>query len=120
MHPPRKFVLKILGSQQGCKRVLWVRGNGPRELIVEKKSQWADELRELIPKPPCRDRPFVCDGLPELCDVVVIGENPAQIMNSDWWGFWDVNRFNFGKFEKAYKEARLANNEPTPFSKTLI
>src|SRR5215475_3894200 len=46
------------------------------ELFVEEKSQWAGELHELIPK-PCRDRPFVCRGLPEMCDVVVVGENPG-------------------------------------------
>jgi hypothetical protein len=46
-----------------------------------------------------------------LCDVVVIGENPAQTMKDDWWRFWDdKNGFNLGKFEEAYKEARLANN----------
>jgi len=64
--------------------------------VAEEKSEWADELRNLIPK-PCPDRPFVCAGLPELCDVVVIGENPATKMKIDWWCFWtDKNGFNFG------------------------
>jgi hypothetical protein len=77
------------------------------------------ELGSLIKK-PCYDRPFVCDGLPRSCDVVVIGENPATKMNSDWWDFWDdENGFNLSKFEKAYQEARQADDKP-PISPTRL
>ena len=48
----------------------------------------SSELHRLIPD-PCFDRPFVCDGPPESCDVMVIGENPATKMGTDWWSFWD-------------------------------
>jgi hypothetical protein len=79
----------------------------------------ADELRKLIPR-PCYDRPFVCDGLPVSCDVVVIGENPATKMNIDWWHFWDdENGFNLGKFEEAYEEARRVKDKP-PISRTRL
>jgi hypothetical protein len=71
----------------------------------------ADELHRLIPA-PCNDRPFVCDGLPGSCDVVVIGENPATPMNGDWWRFWDgENGFNLGEFEHAYEEERRARGQ---------
>jgi hypothetical protein len=72
----------------------------------------ADELHRLIPS-PCCDRPFVCDGLPESCDVVVIGENPATKINVNWWRFWDdKNGFNLAKFERAYEKARVADGKP--------
>jgi len=80
---------------------------------VEKKSRWADELHELIPK-PCRDRPFVCDGPPEKCDVVVIGENPGTKIKNDWWCFWDKKGFDLAKFERAYIEARRLANRRRP------
>ncbi len=68
----------------------------------------SSELHRLIPD-PCFDRPFVCDGPPESCDVMVIGENPATKMGTDWWSFWDDEKgFDLGKFERAYEEARLA------------
>jgi hypothetical protein len=90
-------------------------GLDPRELFVEEKSQWADELHELIREKPCRDRPFVCDWLPELCDVVVIGENPGTEMKNDWWCFWDDTKgFDLGKFERAYIEARRLANRSRP------
>ena len=63
-------------------------------------------LHSVIPK-PCDSRPFVCDGRPESCNVIVIGENPATIMNTDWWTFWnDETGFNFVKFQEKYEEAR--------------
>lgn len=77
------------------------------------------ELRSLIKK-PCYDRPFVCDGSPRSCDIVVIGENPATKMKGDWWHFWDdKNGFNLGKFENAYEKARLADDKP-PISPTRL
>jgi hypothetical protein len=49
---------------------------------------------------PCYERPFVCDGLPESCSVIIIGENPATSMQTDWWDFWnDETGFDLGKFE---------------------
>jgi hypothetical protein len=64
----------------------------------------AELLKLNVPKPCCGQRPFVCDGLPESCDVVVIGDNPGRLMNKDWWQFWhDENGFNLGEFEQAYR-----------------
>jgi len=89
--------------------------------MAKEKSRWADELRNLIKDHPCHDRPFVCDGLPELCDVVVIGENPATEMNEDWWSFWDkkIGGFDLCEFEEAYEKARVARGKP-PKSKTRL
>jgi hypothetical protein len=70
-----------------------------------------DELRKLIPA-PCRDRPFVCDGQPERCDVIVIGENPAINLNADWWRFWDdATGFDLAEFEREYASARQTSGK---------
>ena len=76
-------------------------------------------LHRTIPK-PCYERPFVCDGLLESCTVVVIGENPATEMRTDWWSFWnDKNGFDLRKFESEYQELRLASGK-RPISNTRI
>jgi hypothetical protein len=67
---------------------------------------------------PCNERPFVCDGLPETCNVIIIGENPATKLNVDWWSFWnDANGFDLAKFEKQYQETRRSFGKE-PVSKT--
>ncbi|TAL55123.1 hypothetical protein [Pandoraea sp.] len=35
-------------------------------------------------------RPFVCDGNPLLCDVFIVGANPASEMATGFWDFWDT------------------------------
>ncbi len=58
---------------------------------------------------PCFDRPFVCDGRPECCTVIVIGENPATRMYKDWWSFWDDGTgFDLRMFEDQYETSRRA------------
>jgi hypothetical protein len=76
-------------------------------------SNMAKQLHKLIHQ-PCFDRPFVCDGLPEQCNVIVIGENPATRLKTDWWSFWnDKTGFDLQKFERMYaKERQLKNNRP--------
>jgi hypothetical protein len=74
-------------------------------------SNW-NELRSLIPQ-PCHDRPFVCDGLPDSCEVIVIGENPATKTRSDWWKFWsDEGGFDLQQFERTYEKARVDAKKP--------
>lgn len=68
-------------------------------------------FHSVIPN-PCILRPFVCDGRPEFCDVIVIGENPATEMNTDWWSFWnDDTGFDLHKFECTYEATRLARGK---------
>ena len=56
---------------------------------------------------PCFQRPFVCNGLPSNCEVIVIGENPATPLSIDWWSFWKPNTgFDFDAFEMHYAEER--------------
>ena len=33
---------------------------------------WTQILKAVIPS-PCYERPFVCDGFPDTCEVLVIG-----------------------------------------------
>lgn len=65
------------------------------------------QLRKIIPQ-PCFERPFVCDGQPDSCTVIVIGENPATPLSYDWWEFWnDQKGFNLQEFEIRYEADRL-------------
>ena len=66
-------------------------------------------------------RPFVCDGLPEKCTVLVIGENPGTKTNQPWGRFWD-NRsgfFDLPRFEADYREKRISEGKK-PFSQTRL
>jgi hypothetical protein len=72
---------------------------------------FASKLRELLPA-PCRDRPFECDGLPQACDVMLIGENPATDLDEDWWLHWsDTEGCNKKTTDDAYLAARRARLE---------
>ena len=72
------------------------------------------QLHTMLPK-RCFDRPFVCDGLPENCAVIVIGENPALKLGVDWWTFWDDDSgFDLRRFEKLFKEKRVASGKRRP------
>jgi hypothetical protein len=66
------------------------------------------DLRSFIPPSPYYGRPFTCDGLPELCTVIVIGENASTDMHTDWWTWWpnDKDGFNLSKFESDYDKQR--------------
>ena len=69
------------------------------------------DLHSIIPH-PCHDRPFVCDGLPQSCTVLVVGENPATNMDTNWWSYWsDETGFNLSKFEYDYEARRRAQGK---------
>lgn len=70
-----------------------------------------DELAEIIGTPTFL-RPFVCDGSPLLCQVFIVGFNPASLMEVDFWTFWDdENGFDrsawFGKYQLERKSQPL-------------
>lgn len=75
----------------------------------------AVQLHILIPT-PCFERLFVCDGLPEACDVIVIGENPAVRLEPDWWTFWDdASGFDLQRFSSVYAAKRKSEGKrPIP------
>ncbi len=70
------------------------------------------QLKEII-RPDCKDRPFVCDGFPCQSEAIIIGQNPATVMEGETWGNWWDDRagFNFKDFIKKYKQIRLRNGE---------
>jgi len=77
-------------------------------------------LHKMIPT-PCNQRPFVCDGFPETCTVIVLGENPATSMNTDWWTFWtDKSGFDLAKFEAAYAQSRVVAGKKSATSNTRL
>ena len=67
---------------------------------------WTQTLRKVIPS-PCDERPFVCDGFPDTCEVIVIGDNPATRLTTDWWSFWsDTSGFDYNHFLEVYQTER--------------
>jgi hypothetical protein len=69
---------------------------------------WTALLETVLPH-PCRDRPLVCDGLPDASQVIIIGENPATELGSewDWWDYWHPQTgFDYDRFIAAYQRER--------------
>ncbi len=80
-------------------------------------SPFADALRSAVPR-PCFGRPVVCDGPPERCSVVVIGENPATQLGVDWWCYWnDSTGFRYEEWRSVYEQLRIQQGR-TPVSNT--
>lgn len=75
------------------------------------------KLHSLIPS-PCYERPFVCDGQPDQCTVIVIGKNPVTSLSRDWWSYWNDNSgFDLEKFQSVYESERIATQK-SPVSNT--
>ena len=69
-------------------------------------SPFSSVLRDFVPR-PCCGRPFICDGLPERCSVVVIGENPVTQLGVDWWSYWDDTiGFRYPDWARLYRTSR--------------
>ncbi len=69
---------------------------------------------------PCFDRPFVCDGRPEACTVIILGENPATRLATNWWRFWNNDAgFDLQGFEHHYQASRHAAGK-RPISNTRL
>lgn len=74
--------------------------------LAEGAEGQAVTLNSLISKLPPGSRPFTCEGLPQNCTVIVIGENPSTAMGN-WRTWWDKKHgFDLTEFEKAYTEER--------------
>jgi hypothetical protein len=74
---------------------------------------FACKLRKLLPD-PCTDRPFECDGLPQDCEVMLIGENPATDMGGDfnWWNHWtDTGGFKKRAMADFYGKVRAGHSD---------
>lgn len=57
---------------------------------------------------PTDSRPFVCEGSPLACQVLIVGTNPATRMDEvDWWDFWsDDYGFNKSAWSDEYAKVR--------------
>lgn len=74
--------------------------------------EFESELRRLIGK-PTRLRPFVCDGSPLDCPVMLVGLNPASKMRKDFWDFW---RPGIGFDKAAWFECYLRERAAEPLA----
>ena len=73
--------------------------------------EFEEALVSLIGKPSYL-RPFVCDGSPLDCDILLVGFNPKTPLPADYWSFWRAS-YGFDKraFEHAYTVKRIADGE---------
>ena len=79
---------------------------------------WTQILKAVIPS-PCYERPFVCDGFPDTCEVLVIGDNPATRLTVDRWSFWtDTSGFDYEHFLEVYKTERHKAGKRSKLSPT--
>src|SRR5262245_15711894 len=71
-------------------------------------SEFGDALRAALEPPRPGERPFVCDGLPQSCDVLIVGENPHRRVTDDWLGRWwdDATGFDLKAFNAVYDLVR--------------
>ena len=69
-------------------------------------NRWTKILEDVIPPSGRNERPFVCDGFPDTCEVIIIGANPATLLNHDWRTFWDdAIGFKYDCFMEVYEAA---------------
>ena len=76
---------------------------------------WTTILKEVIPS-RCYSRPFVCaaGGFPHTHDIIVIGNEVATNLETDWWSLWDPEYgFNYERFLVDYTEQRRKKRERT-------
>ena len=76
-------------------------------------TDWAARLKQIVGCPLRGQRPFVCDGCPTECHVVIIGTNPATPLNSNWWEYG----FDYNLFMCKYKAKR---GKPGPTRRRLM
>ena len=70
-------------------------------------TDWAARLKEIVDCPLYGQRPFVCDGYPDECHVMIIGTNPATPLKLNWWKCWIPEYgFDYNLFMSKYKARR--------------
>ncbi|MFZ3193034.1 MAG: hypothetical protein WA154_07495 [Moraxellaceae bacterium] len=81
------------------------------------RDAFSSTLRSLLADRPL-SRPFVCDGSPLDCQVMLVGFNAATSMQASFLDFWtDQNGFGFNAWQQAYTAERQANGK-TAYSAT--
>lgn len=71
-------------------------------------SEFSASLRSLLADRPL-SRPFICDGSPLDCQVMLVGFNAATPMQAGFLDFWsDQNGFDFSAWQQAYIAERQA------------
>lgn len=64
------------------------------------------DLEAVIGK-PTGHRPFICEGSPLGCQVLIVGANPATGMESGFWDFWSTDEgFDKKRWWAAYLRER--------------
>ena len=80
-------------------------------------SEFSTTLRSLLADRPL-SRPFICNGSPLDCQVMLVGFNAATPMQAGFLDFWsDQNEFDFNAWQQAYVAERQAKGK-TAYSAT--
>lgn len=81
-------------------------------------TDFTNELKQIIEWSRPGQRPFVCDGYPNECHVMIVGTNPATPLDTEWRDFWKPDYgFDYNLFVCKYANARVKKGKD-PFSKT--
>ena len=73
-------------------------------------------LAAIVGDPCVGSRPFVCDGSPLDCRVMLVGINPASDTAENFWNFWSGDSgFNRREWLDAYVKSRESRGLP-PFT----
>lgn len=67
-------------------------------------------LEHLIGRPSLL-RPFVCEGSPLNCTIMIVGYNPATSSSEDFWSYWQSG---FGFRKAAWFESYVAERARAP------
>lgn len=76
-------------------------------------SEFSANLRSLLADRPL-SRPFICDGSPLYCQVMLVGFNAATPMQASFFDFWDDdNGFELEAWQETYTAERQAKGKTT-------
>lgn len=82
-------------------------------------TDFTNELKQIVDTSRPGERPFVCDGYPNECHVMIVGTNPATPLDMQWRDFWKSDYgFDYNLFVCKYTEIRAKIGRRYPLSKT--
>ncbi len=83
-------------------------------------NEWMNILINLQITTPCSPRPFICKGLPQNHEVIVIGNSPSRDVEVDWRSFWTEDGFDYCKFKTEYTRRFCESKTRIDFINSII
>ena len=79
-------------------------------MVNMSNSEFKSELQKRIGE-SSNLRPFICDGYPLECEIFIIGINPATSSDTNFFGYWNGNKFDKERWFAEYKNERKAKGK---------